>query len=251
MTRISTVLFDLDGTLLPMDQDEFVGAYFRLLVKKLAPYGYEPKALVDGIWSGTMAMIANDGTRRNEDAFWNDFTHRFGKKALEDIPYFDEFYRTDFLQVQQVCGFREEAAQVIRLLKEKGITVILATNPIFPAIATENRIRWAGLEPSDFAFYTTYENSRYCKPNPDYYRDILDKFRLKPEECLVVGNDVGEDMIARELGMEVFLLTDCMINKQNTDINQFRHGGFTELLQHLKELRDQGESIICGEGRKY
>ena len=236
MRKITTVLFDLDGTLLPMDQDEFVGTYLRLLAKRLASVGYEPKALVDGIWAGTMAMIRNDGTRRNEEVFWEDFTGRFGKKALEDLPHFDEFYLTDFLQAQQVCGFREEAAQVIRLLKEKGITAILATNPIFPAVATENRIRWAGLSLEDFALYTTYENSRFCKPNLDYYRDILSKLALPPEECLMVGNDVGEDMIARELGMEVFLLTDCLINKQGADITQYPNGSFPELLSYLQAL---------------
>ena len=31
---ITTILFDLDGTLLPMGQDEFVRAYFKLLAKK-------------------------------------------------------------------------------------------------------------------------------------------------------------------------------------------------------------------------
>ena len=41
-----TVLFDLDGTLLPMDQDAFTKGYFTLLVQKLAPHGYDPAALV-------------------------------------------------------------------------------------------------------------------------------------------------------------------------------------------------------------
>ena len=236
MKKITTVLFDLDGTLLPMDQDQFVGAYLKLLAKRLAPYGYEPNALVEGIWSGTKAMVANDGSRSNEDAFWADFCSRFGEKAMNDLPLFDEFYRTDFLKVQQVCGYREEAAQVIRFLKEKGLTVVLATNPIFPAIATENRAKWAGLDLEDFALYTTYENSRFCKPNLDYYRDILAKLSLRPEECLMVGNDVGEDMITRDLGMDVFLLTDCLINKQNTDITQYPHGSFPELLAYLKTL---------------
>lgn len=236
MGKIKTVFFDLDGTLLPMDQDRFAEAYFKLLAKRLAPLGYDPKALVAAIWAGTAAMIRNDGSKLNEEAFWEDFTSRFGKEAMEDLPHFDAFYRTDFLQVQQVCGFREEAAQIIGYLKEKGFPVILATNPIFPSVATENRIRWAGLEPSDFVYFTTYENSRFCKPNLDYYRQILEINGLKAEECLMVGNDVGEDMVARELGMDVFLLTDCLINKQDTDISQFPHGSFPELMSYLQKL---------------
>ncbi len=236
MKKITTVLFDLDGTLLPMDQDCFVESYFRLLARKLAPRGYDPKELIDGIWSGTKAMIRNNGARNNEEAFWADFTARFGPEAREDLPFFDEFYRADFLQVQQVCGFHPDAANAVHTLQEKGLRVILATNPIFPAVATENRIRWAGLEPADFELITTYENSRFCKPNPAYYKDILSSRSLRAEECLMVGNDVAEDMVARELGMEVFLLTDCLINKPNADINSYPHGGFPELLERLNEL---------------
>ena len=112
----------------------------------------------------------------------------------------------------------------------------LATNPIFPAVATESRIRWAGLQPEDFELYTTYENSRYCKPNLNYYRDIVEQLDLTPEECLMVGNDVAEDMVVRELGMNVFLLTDCLINSAQKDISVYPNGGFPELLALIRSL---------------
>lgn len=236
MAKINAVLFDLDGTLLPMDQDRFAQTYFRLLAAKLAPRGYEPKALIEGIWSGTKAMVLNDGSRNNEEAFRADFTARFGEEAREDLPLFDQFYRVDFQQVRQVCGYQPDAVKAIRILQEKGLRRILATNPIFPAIATENRIRWACLEPTDFELITTYENSRFCKPNPNYYKDILSSQGLRPEECLMVGNDVAEDMIAADLGMEVFLLTDCLINKNGTNIDVYPHGDFSALLRRLAEL---------------
>ena len=234
--KLTTVLFDLDGTLLPMDQDVFVETYFGLLATKLAPLGYDPKELIAAIWSGTMTMIRNNGKQSNEEAFWQDFCSRFGEGAREDLPYFDEFYRTDFLKVQEICGFRPEAAQVVRRLKERGFRVALATNPIFPAVATQNRIRWAGLETQNFELYTTYENSRFCKPNPAYYQDILQQLGVCPEECLMVGNDVGDDMVAQELGMQVFLLTDCLINKPNADLNQYPHGSYPELLDLIERI---------------
>jgi FMN phosphatase YigB (HAD superfamily) len=84
--------------------------------------------------------------------------------------------------------------------------------------------------------FTTYENSRHCKPNLDYYRDILDSIGANPEECLMVGNDVGEDMIAKELGMKVFLLEDCIINKSGEDISAYPHGSFDELINYIGEL---------------
>ena len=234
--KITTVLFDLDGTLLPMDQDEFVKAYFGLLAKKLAPHGYDGKKLIDAIWSGTGAMVKNTGRVTNEEAFWQDFSRFFGESAREDTPLFDEYYRTDFQTVQGVCGYHPGAAQTIALVKSLGLRVVLATNPIFPAIATESRIRWAGLQPEDFELYTTYENSSYCKPNPDYYRSILNTLGVTAEECLMVGNDVSEDMIAQQLGMQVFLLTDCLINKDGRDISAYPNGSFPELMTYIRRI---------------
>ena len=100
---------------------------------------------------------------------------------------------------------------------------------MYPAVATENRMRWAGYEPQDFELYTTYENFSHCKPNPAYYQDILNKLDLKPEECLMVGNDVTEDGAAKALGMDVFFLTDCLINKEEKDIDREPHGSFADL----------------------
>lgn len=230
---IKTILFDLDGTLLPMDQDVFVKSYFKRLAKKLAPLGYEPQQLIDSIWKGTAAMIRNDGSCTNEEAFWRVFAQIFGEGCLKDMPVFDEYYHHEFQEAAADCGHDPRAARCIAKLKQKGYRLALATNPIFPAIATESRMRWAGLNQGDFELYTTYENSCYCKPNPDYYRAILKQLNVQPEECLMVGNDVDDDMVASELGMQVFLLTDCLINKRGVDISQYPNGSFDELMAFI------------------
>ena len=234
---ITAVLFDLDGTLLPMDQDAFTKSYFSNLAAKAATKGYQPDALIDTVWAGTAAMVKNDGEKTNEAVFWELFAAKYGGDALNDIPFFEEFYRTDFQKAKELCGFAPMAKEIIHSLKARGLRVILATNPLFPAIATESRIRWAGLEPEDFELYTTYENSRHCKPNPEYYNDIMQELNLTAEECVMVGNDVGEDMIAETLGMKVFLLTDCLINRKNEDISKYPHGGFDELKVFLDGLK--------------
>ena len=233
---ITTILFDLDGTLLPMDQDVFIKKYFGLLAQKLAPFGYDPEKLIQAVWAGTKAMVMNDGKVTNKDAFWIACDATLGCAASKDADIHMDFYRNEFNLVQEVCGIEPMAAQIVHLLKDRGYRVVLATNPLFPAIATQNRIRWAGLQPEDFEYITTYENSHYCKPNPDYYREILAQLHLQPEECLMVGNDVGEDMITQQLGMKVFLLTDCLINKAGTDISQYPNGSFSELARFLNTL---------------
>lgn len=233
---IKAVLFDLDGTLLPMDQDVFIKAYFGGLVKKLAPLGYAPESAVSAIWSGTKAMIQNDGVRTNEQRFWEEFRAVLGDSSQLNDRLFQEFYETDFQQIRHVCGYTPESRAIVHWLKDRDCRVILATNPLFPPIATESRIRWAGLQPEDFESFTTYENSRYCKPNPDYYRAILQEAGLQPEECVMVGNDVADDMVAAALGMQVFLLTDCLINAKNAPIDAYPQGGFPELKAYLKSI---------------
>lgn len=232
--KIKTVLFDLDGTLLPMDQEKFTYGYFKLLSQKLADHGYDPKQLVDSIWTGVAAMVKNTGTATNEEVFLEKFSEIYGEKARADKYLFDEYYKNEFQTVQPLCGYTPAAAEVVHYLKGKGVQVALATNPIFPAVATESRIRWAGLQPEEFELYTTYENSCYCKPNPDYYRAVLAQLDVNPQDCLMVGNDVTEDMVAATLGMQVFLLTDCLINKENKDISVYPQGSFSDLMQFLE-----------------
>ena len=235
MKDIKVVLFDLDGTLLPMDQDTFTGAYFKGLVKTLAPHGYDPELVGAAIWAGTKAMIANDGTVTNEEAFWQRFVSLCGAQINAVKPHLDRFYAECFDEVRHSCGFDPEAATLIKRIKEMGYRVVLATNPLFPAVATEKRIAWAGLSPSDFELYTTYENSRYTKPSLDYYRDVLNALSVNAEECMMVGNDVCDDMVAGKLGMKLFLLTRDLINKNGEDISVYPSGNFDDLLKILEK----------------
>ncbi|WFR57287.1 HAD family hydrolase [Anaerocolumna sp. AGMB13025] len=236
---MNTFIFDLDGTLLPMPSQElFLDSYFKALAVKLIPYGLDVEKLTKAVWTGTYAMINNDGTRTNEQRFWDTFSNILGEDMRDMEPIFDEFYKNEFNLAKTTTSSNPLAMDCVRLLKEKGYTVVLATNPIFPQVATHTRIGWAGLEVKDFAHITTYENSSYCKPNLDYYKEILSVLQKTPEECIMIGNDVKEDMCAKTLGMEAFLLMDCLINKEEADIAAYKQGDFYELLELIKGLPD-------------
>ncbi len=232
--KITTILFDLDGTLLPMDQDVFINEYFKRISTKLAPNGYEPKSLINLIWKGTELMIKNTGDKSNEEVFWDFAVNQIGDKIVKDKTYFDEFYETEFDKIKSVCGFNEKVPQLIKYLKQKGYKLALATNPVFPSRATQWRIGWAGLSSDDFELITTYENINRSKPNPQYYLEVANRLGVAAQECLMVGNDVGDDMIAEKVGMKVFLLTDCLINKNNEDISVYPNGNFDDLMNYIK-----------------
>lgn len=232
---IKAVLFDLDGTLLPMDQNVFIKTYYKYLAGYFAALGYEPKKFLDTVYRGVYKMLDNDGSKTNEQVFWDTFTATYGEKAKADEEHFVKFYNTDFQKVADVCGKNENAAKIIKWLKEHGKTLVLATNPLFPTISTYSRIRWAGLDPSDFDLVTTFENTRFSKPNLEYYNDILTQLNLSPDECIMVGNDVSDDMVVRKLKMKCFLLTDCLINSDSISLSLFSHGSFDKLEEFLRQ----------------
>ncbi|MBP5158883.1 MAG: HAD family hydrolase, partial [Lachnospiraceae bacterium] len=91
------ILFDLDGTLLPMDNDEFTEFYFRFLCKDAYEWGYhDSKLLIGSLWKGVAAMVKNDGTRKNHDAFWETFKSLTGRDDPEDEGRFLHFYSERF-----------------------------------------------------------------------------------------------------------------------------------------------------------
>ncbi len=233
---MDTFLFDLDGTLLPMDQDKFVDIYFKGLAQKFALIGNDPKILIATVWEGTKAMINNDGTMSNCERFWNTAGKILGGDIDEYEKIFNDYYENEFQMLKEVTQPNTTVKECIRVLKDKGYRIILATNPLFPKIATYSRIRWAGLKPEDFEWITTYENSSYCKPNVKYFEEILDNLSLIPEQCIMIGNDVSDDMSAEFIGMDTYLVTDCLINTQNKDIIHYKKGTLQELLDFIKGL---------------
>lgn len=240
---IKAVLFDLDGTLLPMDQDKFTKGYFELLARKLAPLGYDGKELVAAVWSGMAGMVKNDGRESNESAFWREFSGALGERAMGDKPVVEEFYKNEFEGAKVFCGFDPQAAKCVQTVKAMGLRTALASNPVFPRAAMEARIRWAGLAPEEFELITSYETIGACKPNPAYYTEIARRLGLEPQECLMVGNDVEEDMeAAQAAGMAVFLLTNDLINAKRRDISVYPRGSFQRALGYINDELGRGKA---------
>lgn len=233
---INTILFDLDGTLLPFFQEDFLKAYFGGLCKNMAPFGYASDDAIKALWHGSKAMIKNDGTVINAVRFWDGFAEVLGEGVRELQAPLDAYYSGEYDEVKTILREETPAKAIVDTLKRKGYTIVLATNPLFPRIAQEKRMSWAGLTPDDFALVTDYENSRFCKPNPKYYEEILQKLGKAPEECLMVGNSVGEDMIAKELGMAVYLVTGYVENPKELPIEDYPQGSLADFAAVVEAL---------------
>ena len=235
---IKHILFDLDGTLLPMVQDEFVKFYMPLLAKSYMNAGVslDPKKFIGAVWAGYEAMVKNDGSCTNREAFWSYIEPELPIPTEESEKIALNFYADEFNQAICTTKPNPVSNQIIKRAKERGFETYLATNPVFPRCATMNRIRWAGLDAEDFKVITTYETCTYCKPNPEYFRGILEEFSLEPSECLMVGNDVAEDLSIRSLGVKTYLVTDTMENKKNLPIDAEYMGTLDELLKFIETI---------------
>ena len=233
---LNTILFDLDGTLAPLMQDEFIHAYFKLLVRRLTPMGYDGEKLVHALWVGVDAMIKNDGSVTNRQVFWNVFTRQLGIQAMALESILEDFYTREFDGVRTVLREDADRSGLIRSLREKGYGLVLATNPVFPASAVSTRLGWVGLTAGDFDYVTTYENCRSSKPNPVYYESILSHIGKQGADCLMIGNNPVDDMAAKEAGLSVFLVTDCLENPDGLPVENWPHGSFRELEAFLAKL---------------
>lgn len=231
---VRTILFDLDGTLLPIDTDAFIKGYFDSLAE-YAGHIVPPRKLVQEVWAATAQMIRNtDPGLTNAEVFARAFFPAVGQAEEALMPVFDSFYRTRFPALRSACsGLPGIARSVVETALEMGYEIVLATNPLFPRIAIEERMRWIEVDDLPWRLVTAYEDMHACKPQPEYYQEVLARIGRRPEECLMVGNDVQEDGAAARVGIDVFFVTDFLIDREGRRLPQDRSGSLASFRDRL------------------
>lgn len=209
---IKAILFDLDDTLLGNEIDNFMKHYFALLGQH-AQTIIDPQEFISELLICTRTMIANtDTTTTNRDVFWRTFLERRDVGEIDELEaYFDIFYRDTFLKLRPQTQCRASAARLVQHCFDQDLQVVVATNPVFPTIAIEHRLDWAGVPVQDFPFalVTTYSNMHTTKPHPSYYKEILEEIGCEPEAALMVGDSWENDIVpAGSLGMATYWIAD-------------------------------------------
>lgn len=234
--RYRAVCFDLDGTLLPMDLDLFMGGYFSSLGRFVAARGIDEKNFLKGLKAGTKAMAVSGEDLSNEDAFWNEMLKHVDGDARDWQDLLDEFYHTDFTLVGKDVVPDPSAARAVKTLREKGYTLALTTMPMFPPVATAERLRWARVDARDFARISTYDNSRSVKPRPAYYAENLAALGVRGEDVLMVGNNTVEDLAFLDLGVDAYVVTDNLIDPLGYDFSTVKHGSMADFAAWTETL---------------
>lgn len=210
------ILFDLDNTLLSNDMDRFIPAYMKLISSYAAEH-CKPALLVKHLLAATKMMAENtDPAISNEKAFWDTFAKLTGFDPDQMIPFFHRFYETDFTSLAALTGSRPQASELVAWALASGYRVVIATNPMFPKIAVEQRLKWAGIEHYDYDLITAYENMHATKPHQQYYREILASIDCPPEEAVMVGDDWEMDILpSSRVGIRAFWISSPAAAKPN------------------------------------
>ena len=237
MNSFNTVLFDLDGTLLPIDGHTFEKIYFDNLAKHFVDM-YEAKVLKRLIWAAIKATVNDISDRSNEAVFMENLEKITGSDSTWMHERFKRFYATDFDQLRTAVKPNQNMMEAVRLLKVKNYQCVIVTNPMFPKLAIDKRIAWTGLQRNDFSYVTSFEKNTACKPQLKLYREVLQDLRLQVEDCLMVGNDIEEDMVVAQMDMEHYLITDHLIPTTH-QIPYFvkNAGNYVDFLNFVKELK--------------
>jgi HAD superfamily hydrolase (TIGR01549 family) len=208
---LEAVLFDLDDTLLGNPMDTFVPAYFQALMHYF-DHLLPPERLIADMMRATKAMDADHHRAlTNEEAFASVFYPLLGQDRATVESAFERFYALEFPKLRRLARRRPEARSLVVSAFERGLQVVIATNPMFPRVAVEERLAWAGVPVQDFdyALVTTYENMHATKSHLAYYREILEKLGRRAPECLMVGDNWKMDIApASSVGLHVYWVTD-------------------------------------------
>ena len=208
---LKTILLDLDDTLLDNKMESFLPAYFQRLGQFMSDT-LPPDSFIRELVVGSQKMIENTDPRLTlEKAFADYFYPALNLNMDEAEAQIYTFYKQIFPSLQEVTGARPSARPVVESLLNQGLEVVVATNPLFPRVAIEERLRWADLAPEEipFTLITSYDIFHFTKPKPAYYAEILGQLGRKPHEAVMVGNDPGLDLApARALSMRVYHLSD-------------------------------------------
>jgi FMN phosphatase YigB (HAD superfamily) len=232
---IRAILFDLDGTLLSNNMDLFLPHYFEALTAYVADI-IQPERFMSRLMQATEMMLTNDGHVTNEEAFAEAFYPLAGRSREEMEKIFADFYSKKFPSLRQYTQRIPEARQVVQLAFDQGYDVVVATNPIFPATAVEQRLKWAGVADFPYRLVTTYENSRAAKPNLLYFEQVLEAIGRSPEMSMVVG-DEDMDMVAGHLGCRTFLVLGPRTDLAPTTPTPTYQGTLADVGELLKKWR--------------
>jgi FMN phosphatase YigB (HAD superfamily) len=203
--RLTTLLFDLDGTLVTLKRR---GMELRFMLRAFRRFGpaIRPWRFRRAFWQAAERLQAHDTDKTN----YQVFLETLGTHSRVDLPALDgivrDFLVHDFPHLSDRFVPISGARETLELARRLHYRVVLATNPVWPLAAVQARLRAGGLADFAFDFISHSEVMTCCKPTTRYYRQLLERLDARGEECLMIGNDPRKDLPAKDAGIRTFLI---------------------------------------------
>ncbi|MFX1452014.1 MAG: HAD family hydrolase [Promethearchaeota archaeon] len=233
--KIKAILFDLDNTLLNIDENGFNNAFAQELANEAA-HLISREVFIKQWYAAVYETIKNEDKRINLDKFWNYFCDLVNISRDTIEPILVNNYKNKFEGLKRFVTKKEEARKVIQLAFDLGLDVIIATNPIYLEVGMKIRLKWADIIDFPYRLITHIENSCYCKPSLKYYEEIFEKIGHPAKDCLMIG-DLNGDMVAANLGCSTFLIQNSYIKLDSNIPKPTYRGTLVDLIKLLKNWK--------------
>ena len=201
---IKYIIWDLDNTLVKCSP--LVSPYFIwLMCETFKKYG-SPIKVIQGLHRAKKIMYSAHESGDNYYKIINNFALGSGldfSQCLEQFEY----------SMPRILGSLKPFFKPIGAAKslveklESQIIFILATNSLWPEYFAKLRLQWALLDPRRFAFITHAHNMKYCKPQVEYYQEIINKQEIIRDTCLYIGDNYIKDAPATKAGLTTVILS--------------------------------------------
>lgn len=227
---------DLDGTLLRLSK-QFIPQYLADVDRWVAPRLGVSRHLSPDVMATTRWVVSrNHEATLLADAFYTHFTERSGLDPVMVKTVFEQYYFEEFPKLKYLARPLPGMMGFLAELRSLGLKIALLTSPLFPRVAIEERLRWAGIEGFPFDWISCFEIVHASKPHPAYYEEAARQFDMSPQHWLMVGNDLIEDIQpARAAGMQTWWVSNQELPQDLR--GQVLSGSIYDVLTYLQGLR--------------
>ncbi len=216
---IKAVLLDMDNTLLFNPDVAFAQNFIMLFERHFEDAGFENvrqnlRTAIQAMGSEQQGNITNLALalkiigKDNID---------YAKQVL------NTFYTDVYPNLKHCIKPVDGVAELIYRLKDMGLEIVIATNPIYPEIAIRQRMKWANLPLDDDLYHliTSADIMHFAKPDPAYYAEILGRVGVEPDETLMVGDSVRNDIIpAQTIGIRTIKVENMNFAMWHSELNE-------------------------------
>ena len=247
MKEYHNYIFDMYGTLVDISVDETRRKFWEQMSLFYGYHGalYEPEEMHQ---TYLRAVQNKENLLKREYAV--KYTHESHPEILYD-EIFQELYTDKGVipdrsliihtaQMFRACSVKHirlyaHARELLTALRQAGKKVCLLSNA--QRIFTEYEINYLGI--SDLFDGIQISSDYGCKkPDVRFYNILLERFGLKPEESLMIGNNMAEDIAgANRVGIDSFYIHSALSPRQKDGDNAGIHADYTMPNLNLRLLQ--------------